>query len=462
MARDFGFLPTENDKYYFISYNSEDAERIAPIARGLHQVGVPVWYDRGLIYGKEWDEQISVQIGRAEAVILFFTRGILNKPKSYVKREYRIATDLFGKTIYVVMMDDIKSQEIPMTMASWWSEIQDQHNIIAIDSTRAAVDAVLQAIGSGKRAEQIAKQPRERMGGLSLFDMLGIRNIDEFDIEKHWQAADVTQSLAVPIGVLENGEVVSIDLHQRKDGPNGIIAGAAGTGKTEFLYTAMLCLALHYSPEQIQLHFVSPFGLDALRALPHVGVSVRALNDSQAEYDALQEYFAQEAARREQLLSKHQVLNAYQYLKKRKTDPSLPPMPHIVLLIDSYEWLKRDEPWQVVQLLEWGKGEKARRYGMHLIIATQSPMGVVDDALEVMTQFKIFTGAKDEAPDLCHPGRMYLQTQAHDSLRLLQLAYSSEGAAKEVEKNRRQYEYFFREKTQLQTIIQAIERCCLD
>ena len=33
MARDFGFIPSYQSGSYFISYNSEDAKRIAPIAK---------------------------------------------------------------------------------------------------------------------------------------------------------------------------------------------------------------------------------------------------------------------------------------------------------------------------------------------------------------------------------------------------------------------------------------------
>ena len=52
MAHYFGFEPVEQPGSYFISYNSEDADRVAPIAKELHDRGVPVWYDRGLTSGE--------------------------------------------------------------------------------------------------------------------------------------------------------------------------------------------------------------------------------------------------------------------------------------------------------------------------------------------------------------------------------------------------------------------------
>lgn len=466
MARDFGFPPASDPEYYFISYNSEDAERIAPIARRLRDTGIPVWYDRGLVYGEKWEEQITERLAHAKAVILFFTRGILYKPESYVKKECRIATRLFHKKVYVVMLDEVSNAEVPLSMAAWWNDIQEWQNIVAVDSVGMTVACILQALGMPGSGNEAAPTPAaaEESDGLpervSLFEMLGIRNIDEFDIEKHWAAADLTASIAVPVGLGCNAAVVQLDLHQRKDGPNGIIAGPNRTGKSEFLYTLLLSLALHYSPQHVRLHIVDPIQQPqflALLSLPHTGVSLNQLSDT--AFERLLTCFDQEAASRASLLAQYGVQNIYQYLKRAKSDPAMPPMPHLVVAIDSFEMLKRMNPWETKQLLSWGTTENARKFGFHLILATSRPAGVIDDSLYLMTQFKIFT---DAASGTARPGRLCLQTPAHDSLQLLQLAYSSEKASAAFDDNPPDFIDFFRSKTQLQTIIQAIERCCLD
>ena len=41
MSTYFGFTPSNQSGSYFISYNSEDAERVAPIAFAMRQSGVP-------------------------------------------------------------------------------------------------------------------------------------------------------------------------------------------------------------------------------------------------------------------------------------------------------------------------------------------------------------------------------------------------------------------------------------
>ena len=133
MSADFGFNPCNDPGYYFVSYNSEDAERVGPIARGLHSKNVPLWYDKGIPYGEKWEAIIAEKIKNSQAVILFFTKGILFKEDSYVKKEYRIATKNFKKKVYVVMLDYIDDQSVPLDKVFWFNDIRDNQNIDIID-----------------------------------------------------------------------------------------------------------------------------------------------------------------------------------------------------------------------------------------------------------------------------------------------------------------------------------------
>ena len=82
MAEYLGFEPTKSSKYYFVSYNSQDAKRISSIAKQLAADGMPLWYDYDLEYGAMWEQQITERIMNSEAVILFFTKGIFVKEQS--------------------------------------------------------------------------------------------------------------------------------------------------------------------------------------------------------------------------------------------------------------------------------------------------------------------------------------------------------------------------------------------
>ena len=134
MACDLGFRPSDNPRYYFLSYNTEDADRVREIARQMSRNGIELWYDKGIEYGEKWERTIAEKIYDCQAVVLFFTKGILHKENSYVEKEYKMALK-FSKKIYVVMMDDIDDEDVPPVRMPWWTDIQDlqciEANIIA-------------------------------------------------------------------------------------------------------------------------------------------------------------------------------------------------------------------------------------------------------------------------------------------------------------------------------------------
>jgi hypothetical protein len=59
MSNYLGFEPCNKPNYYFVSYNSEDAERVGLIAQRLSHSNVPLWYDYGINYGEGWEAKIS-------------------------------------------------------------------------------------------------------------------------------------------------------------------------------------------------------------------------------------------------------------------------------------------------------------------------------------------------------------------------------------------------------------------
>lgn len=130
MACDLGFKPTNNANYYFLSYNSEDSHRISEISRLMFHSGINVWYDKGIGYGEKWEKIIAEKINACQAVILFFTKGILSKDNSYVEKEYKMASK-FKREVYTVMLDDIDDRDVPVNKMPWWIEITDRQCIAA-------------------------------------------------------------------------------------------------------------------------------------------------------------------------------------------------------------------------------------------------------------------------------------------------------------------------------------------
>ena len=161
MSTYLGFEPTKSNDYYFVSYNNEDADRVGEITRALSGSGVNLWYDHGIDYGEDWETVITEKIGQAKAVILFFTKGILQKSHSYVQKEYKIATQFFNKKVYIVLMDEISKSEIPMEKIAWWMEINEKQCITGYSfvQTNTLVAAITGAIGAQRK---IAPAPKRQ------------------------------------------------------------------------------------------------------------------------------------------------------------------------------------------------------------------------------------------------------------------------------------------------------------
>ena len=80
---------------------------------------------------------------------MFFSRGILQKKQSYVKKEYDLATGYYDKKVVVIFLDSISKAEIPDEKLFWWLDIQSKQNIIVQNYTDSELlnRAILKSIG---------------------------------------------------------------------------------------------------------------------------------------------------------------------------------------------------------------------------------------------------------------------------------------------------------------------------
>ncbi len=123
MSRDLGVPYTDKKPYYFISYNSEDEAIVSQYAAALTKFNFHIWYDNGILIGKPWELEIVEKMENSEAVIMFFSKSIFSKEKSYVYREFELATKHFDKDVYVIMLDEVKETEVPNRFKMWWISI---------------------------------------------------------------------------------------------------------------------------------------------------------------------------------------------------------------------------------------------------------------------------------------------------------------------------------------------------
>lgn len=129
----FGFDAIISEgEHYFISYSRDDTNRIAPIAKAIHDKAcqkcgrlLPFWYDRsGLKFGYDWEQQIIKSLKSCKAVIMFLTNELFQKEGTYMYREFQLA-QYYKKTVYCVWLDKLEPKNIVSDkLVSWHFDLR--------------------------------------------------------------------------------------------------------------------------------------------------------------------------------------------------------------------------------------------------------------------------------------------------------------------------------------------------
>lgn len=281
---------------------------------------------------------------------------------------------------------------------------------------------------------------------ISFLQMYKVGNVKGLDIERHWDSNNSAKSLAAPIGVMAGGEIFSLDIHEAYHGCHGLVAGTTGSGKSEFLQAFILSLAINFSPKEVAFVLVDFKGGDMARpfmakpflpALPHLAATIsnlsgnilyRALVSLAAEIKSRQRIFNETAT----ILGVDKLdINSYhKYYKGGRLDI---PLPHLVIIIDEFAQLKTQQPDFLMQLIN--VAQIGRSLGIHLILATQKPSGIVDPQIMSNSRFKVCLKVADKQdsidiinrPDsamIKNPGRLNLQVGYDEIYECVQSGYS--------------------------------------
>ncbi|MFJ2516927.1 FtsK/SpoIIIE domain-containing protein [Streptomyces griseoviridis] len=252
-----------------------------------------------------------------------------------------------------------------------------------------------------------------------LLNLLTMPDPTGADVERVWRAGGATT--AAPIGVAADGTFV---LDIRRDGPHALVAGTTGAGKSELLQTIIASLAVANRPDALNYVLIDYKGgsafMDCAR-LPHTVGMVSDL-DAHLTERALAS-LAAELHRRERILFDAAAKDIEDYNDTRKLRPELEPMPRLVLVIDEFASLVAELPDFIAGLVDIAR--RGRSLGVHLVLATQRPAGVVSADIRANTNLRIALRVTDasesqdviDAPDSgaiakSTPGRMYVRSGA--------------------------------------------------
>lgn len=226
------------------------------------------------------------------------------------------------------------------------------------------------------------------------YSMNQIQHINPYWIEESWKAHDINESIEGILGLSTNQETILLDLNENKDGPHGLIAGTTGSGKTELLLSYVLSLSLRYSYEDLQFAFIDfkgGGGALALEGLPHLisvltnldkNKSNRALISFKRECEYRQKCFKQLSS------STHTTIkNIQDYRNNYNHNQNLPRLADLVIIVDEFAELKNEYPEFLKDLISIAR--IGRSLGVHLILCTQKPTGIVSEEIWSNSNFKI-------------------------------------------------------------------------
>ena len=173
-------------------------------------------------------------------------------------------------------------------------------------------------------------------------------------------------------------------LDLRAQGPHALVGGTTGAGKSEFLQTWILSMAARHSPERVTFLFVDYKGGAAFAectALPHAVGLVTDLSPRLVQR-ALRSLNA-ELRYREHILNRKKAKDLIELEQRR--DPEAPPS--LVIVVDEFAALIQEVPEFVDGVVN--VAQRGRSLGLHLILATQRPAGVIKGNLRANTNLRV-------------------------------------------------------------------------
>ena len=128
----FGFdAQSRPGEHIFLSYSRGDAGRIRGIASELHGMGLPIWYDNGLIPGNLWKKEILREVRQSRITLFFLTKDLFRRDRTFMIEEYQFAKD-HSKPRVCIWLDDIGNMDctsLDDEMYLWWSELSKLQSV---------------------------------------------------------------------------------------------------------------------------------------------------------------------------------------------------------------------------------------------------------------------------------------------------------------------------------------------
>lgn len=271
---------------------------------------------------------------------------------------------------------------------------------------------------------------------ITFLEGYGVRRPQELDLASRWANSKSYKSLSVPIGVKSNGELFMFDIHASKHGPFGIVAGMAGSGKSEMLQAWILSMALNFSPQEIAFVLVDFKGTGLIlpfMKLPHLAGTISDIDKNISRNLVALE---NEMTRRKRIFDACGVRSIYEYIEKYRKGEVKEPLPITFIVIDEFAEFKIQFPDFAGQVVD-SIMKTGRSLGIWAILSTQNPSGIVSDQTSANIKFKwclkvaapsyssdMLGAGHTEAARITNPGRAYIKVGENELFEQIQSFWS--------------------------------------
>ncbi|MDR1205051.1 MAG: type VII secretion protein EssC, partial [Peptococcaceae bacterium] len=230
---------------------------------------------------------------------------------------------------------------------------------------------------------------------LTFLDMYKAKSTDALDIYRNWLENRTYESMKAVVGYKSADTPLYLDLHEKYHGPHGLVAGTTGSGKSETLQTYILSLSVSYHPHEVSFILIDYKGGGMARSfdgLPHVAGIITNLGGNQTNRALTS--INSEIKRRQAVFNEYEIKHIDEYIELFRAKAAGAPMPHLLIIADEFAELKKEQPDFVRELVSASR--VGRSLGVHLILATQKPSGVVDDEIWSNAKFRLCLRVQDK------------------------------------------------------------------
>ncbi|MCU4185602.1 FHA domain-containing protein [Acidiferrimicrobium sp. IK] len=180
-------------------------------------------------------------------------------------------------------------------------------------------------------------------------------------------------------------------LDLRVHGPHALVGGTTGSGKSELLQSWILSMAATHSPQRVTFLLVDYKGGSAFSEcvdLPHTVGLVTDLSPHLVRRALVS--LSAELRYRETILNAKGAKDLVELERRGETDAP----PSLIIVVDEFAALVQEVPDFVDGVVN--VAQRGRSLGLHLILATQRPAGVIKGNLRANTNLRVALRVADE------------------------------------------------------------------